>query len=178
MLRPDGNIFIIAEIGINHNGDLNIARQLIDLAKDTGCDAVKFQKRTIDIVYTKEMLDSQRESPWGTTQRDQKEGLEFGKREYDTLDAYCKEREIAWFASAWDVESQKFLRPYNLRYNKIASAMTPYVPLLEEVAQERKHTFLSTAACTLDQIDRAVSVFRKHQCPFTLMHCIATYPCE
>ena len=128
MLRKDGNIFIIAEIGINHNGDLGIAKKLIDMAKDAGCDAVKFQKRDINLVYTKEFLDSPRESQWGTTQRDQKAGLEFGKREYDAIDAYCKEREIPWFASAWDLNSQAFLRPYNLKYNKIASAMLTYEP--------------------------------------------------
>ncbi|HYX29662.1 MAG TPA: N-acetylneuraminate synthase family protein, partial [Pyrinomonadaceae bacterium] len=95
--------FIIAEVGINHNGDLNIAKQLISMAKAAGCDAVKFQKRTIDIVYTAEMLDSLRESPWGTTQRQQKEGLEFGKAEFDEIDRYCREKQIDWFASAWDV---------------------------------------------------------------------------
>ena len=178
MLRSDGNVYIIAEIGINHNGDFNIAKKLIDMAKDAGCDAVKFQKRTIDLVYTKEMLDSVRESPWGTTQREQKMGLEFSKREYDAIDLYCKEREIDWFASAWDVESQKFLRQYNCKYNKVASAMTLLTPLLEMVAEERKHTFISTAACTMDEIDAAVKIFRKQQCPFTLMHCIASYPCE
>ena len=100
------SIFIIAEAGINHNGDINIAKELIKVAKDAGCDAVKFQKRTIDIVYTKELLDSLRESPWGKTQRAQKEGLEFGLKEYKEIDKYCKELGIEWFASAWDIESQ------------------------------------------------------------------------
>ena len=111
--------FVIAEIGINHNGDIAIAKKLIDMAKNAGCDAVKFQKRTLDIVYTKELLDSPRDSPWGKTQRDQKNGLEFGKKEYDMIDAYCKEKKIAWFASAWDVESQKFLRQDHAKYNKV-----------------------------------------------------------
>jgi N-acetylneuraminate synthase len=169
-------IFIIAEIGINHNGDVELAKKLIDTAKNAGCDAVKFQKRTIDIVYSKEQLDSPRESPWGTTQRHQKERLEFGEKEYDIIDAYCSEKAIDWFASAWDLESQKFLRRYNLKYNKIASAMATYLPLAEMVAEERKRTFISTAMCTFDDIDRIVEIFKKHSCPFTLMHSVALYP--
>lgn len=169
-------VFIIAEIGINHNGDLDTAKKLIDGAVEAGADAVKFQKRTIDIVYTKELLDSPRESPWGATQRAQKEGLEFGEREYDIINTYCKEKGIAWFASAWDVESQKFLRKYNLKYNKIASAMLTYKPLLEMVADERKHTFISTGMSSLEEIEDAVNIFRKKNCPFELMHCNSTYP--
>lgn len=170
------SIFIIAEIGINHNGDVEIAKQLIDVAKDAGADAVKFQKRTIDLVYSKEMLESPRESPWGTTQRAQKEGLEFGLDEYKEIDAYCKEKGIEWFASAWDIESQKFLRQFDLKYNKIASAMIVYEDLLHEVASEKKHTFISTGMTTFKEIDRAVEIFRKAGCPFELMHCISTYP--
>ena len=109
------NPFIIAEIGINHNGDLEIVKKLIDGAVDAGCDAVKFQKRTIDIVYTAEELDIYRESPWGTTNREQKEGLEFGKEEYDEIDRYCKDKDIYWFASAWDLPSQKFLQQYKIQ---------------------------------------------------------------
>lgn len=134
---------IIAEIGINHNGDLSIAKRLIDMAKAAGCDAVKFQKRTIDVVYAKDVLESPRESPWGTTQREQKEGLEFGREEYDEIDEYCRQVGIDWFASAWDVPSQHFLRPYNLKYNKIASAMLTHWDLLKAVAEERKSTFIS-----------------------------------
>jgi N-acetylneuraminate synthase len=170
------SIFIIAEIGINHNGDVEIAKQLIDVAKIAGADAVKFQKRTIDLVYKKEMLDSTRESPWGTTQREQKEGLEFGLKEYQEIDAYCKEKGIKWFASAWDLESQKFLRQFNCKYNKIASAMIVYEDLLREVASEKKHTFISTGMTEFDQIDRAVEIFKEADCPFELMHCVSTYP--
>ena len=170
------HVFIIAEIGINHNGDLLIARQLIDMAKHAGCDAVKFQKRTIDIVYTKESLDGYRESPWGTTQREQKEGLEFGKAEYDEIDTYCREVGIDWFASAWDISSQHFLRQYNLKYNKIASAMATHRELLEAVAEERKPTFISTGMCTYEDIEAAVRIFRKHDCPFVLLHTVSTYP--
>lgn len=172
------NVFIIAEIGINHNGDINIAKDLIKAAKEAGCNAVKFQKRTIDIVYTKEFLDSFRESPWGTTQRAQKEALEFGLEDYQEIDRYCKELEIEWFASAWDLESQKFLRQFNCKYNKIASAMIVYEPLLREVASEKKHTFISTGMSTSEQIARAVDIFRKAGCSFELMHCVSTYPMD
>lgn len=168
--------FIIAEIGINHNGDIEIAKKLIDWAVLCECDAVKFQKRTIDAVYTKEYLDSYRESPWGTTQRAQKEGLEFGKEEYDIIDSYCKEKHIEWFASAWDIESQKFLQQYNLKYNKVASAMLVQEELLRMIAQEKKHTFISTGMSTYEEIDKAVEIFRENNCPFELMHCNSTYP--
>ena len=171
------SIFIIAEIGINHNGSLDIAKKLIDMAVDTGCDAVKFQKRTIDIVYSKEVLDTPRESPWGTTTREQKMGLEFGVEEYKEIDKYCKEKNIEWFASAWDVESQKFLRQFKCKYNKIASALLTHIPLLEEVASEKIHTFISTGMATFADIDKAVEIFKKHNCPFTLMHTVSVYPC-
>lgn len=170
------HVLVMAEIGINHNGDVGIAKKLIDMARKAGCDAVKFQKRTIDIVYTKEFLASPRESPWGTTQREQKEALEFGKEQYDAIDAYCKQVGIDWFASAWDVPSQHFLRQYNLKYNKIASPMITHRELLETVAEERKLTFISTGMSNYEQIDRAVDIFRRHDCPFVLMHCISEYP--
>ncbi len=168
--------FIIAEIGINHNGDIEIAKKLIDWAVLCECDAVKFQKRTVDKVYTKEYLDSYRESPWGTTQRAQKEGLEFGKEEYDIIDSYCKEKHIEWFASAWDMEAQKFLQQYDLKYNKVASAMLVQENFLEMVAKEGKYTFISTGMSTYEEIDRAVEIFRENNCPFELMHCNSTYP--
>jgi len=171
-------IFIIAEIGINHNGDINIAKDLIKVAKVAGCDAVKFQKRSIDLVYSKELLDSLRESPWGTTQRDQKEALEFGLREYREIDRYCRETGIEWFASAWDLESQKFLRQFDLKYNKVASSMIVYEELLQEIASEKKYTFVSVGMCTLEQIDWAVEIFRKADCPFEIMYCKSTYPME
>ncbi|MBU1694415.1 MAG: N-acetylneuraminate synthase family protein [Verrucomicrobia bacterium] len=172
------SLFIIAEIGINHNGDVKIAKQLIDVAKDCGCDAIKFQKRTIDLVYTKEFLAAPRESPWGTTQRAQKEGLEFGLEQYREIDAYCWEKGIEWFASAWDMESQNFLRPFNLKHNKIASTMIVWEDFLKRVASEEKYTFISTGMCELRHIDRAVEIFRAAECPFELMHCVSTYPVE
>jgi N-acetylneuraminate synthase len=171
-------IFIIGEIGINHNGDIQIAKKLIDVAKDAGADAVKFQKRTIDLVYTKELLDSPRESPWGNTQRHQKEGLELSFEEYKEIDNYCREKGIEWFASAWDLESQKFLKQFDLKYNKVASAMLVFEPLLEMIASEQKHTFISTGMTDIKNIDRAVEIFRKKNCPFELMHCISTYPMD
>jgi N-acetylneuraminate synthase len=170
------SIFVIAEIGINHNGSLDIAKQLIDAAKDAGADAVKFQKRTIDLVYTKEQLNTPRESPWGTTTREQKEGLEFKFDDYKEIDRYCSQKKIEWFASAWDLESQKFLRQFNLRYNKVASAMIVYESLLRIIAEEKKHTFISTGMTKIEHIDRAVSIFKDANCPFELMHCVSTYP--
>lgn len=169
-------VFIIGEIGINHNGDLDIAKQLIDVAAQAGCDAVKFQKRTIDAVYTKEFLDSPRESPWGKTQRAQKEGLELGELEYDVINTHCSEKGITWFASAWDVEAQRFLSRYDLKYNKIASAMLVQEDLLREVASEKRYTFISTGMSSWEEIDCAVAIFREYNCPFELMHCNSTYP--
>ena len=169
-------VFITAEIGINHNGDIEIAKKLIDIAKKCGCDAVKFQKRTVEKVYSKETLDSPRDSPWGKTTRDQKLGLEFNKNEYDEIDAYCKEKKIEWFASAWDIDSQLFLGNYQLKYNKIASAMLTNVELLNIVAEEKKHTFISTGMSTIDQISHAVKTFKNSDCPFELMHSNSSYP--
>ncbi len=169
-------IFFIAEIGINHNGDLKICKKLIDLASSAGCNAVKFQKRDIETVYSKEYLDSFRESPWGKTQRDQKMGIEFNENEYREIDNYCKEKKIEWFASAWDLKSQEFLNNFNCKYNKIASAMLVNIELLKKVAEEKKHTFISTGLSTLKDIEIAVNIFRERKCPFELMHCVSTYP--
>jgi N-acetylneuraminate synthase len=138
------SLFIIAEIGINHNGDLNIAKQLMKVAKDAGCDAVKFQKRDINIVYTKEFLDSPRKSPWGTTQRDQKQALEFGRTEYEEINRYAQELAIDWFASAWDINSLKFLDQFSCKYAKVASALLADNDFLRDVAERRLPTFIST----------------------------------
>jgi len=168
--------FIIAEIGINHNGNIETAKKLIDGAIFVGCDAVKFQKRTIDKVYTHEELSKPRESPWGSTNREQKLGLEFEETEFDEIDRYCKEKGIIWFASAWDVESQLFLRKYILKYNKIASAMLSHHNLLNTVAEEKRYTFISTGMSNIDEIETAISIFREAGCPFELMHCNSVYP--
>ncbi len=170
------SLYLIAEIGINHNGSLDIAKQLIDAAAEAGFDAVKFQKRTIDKVYTKELLDSPRESPWGTTQREQKMGLEFGREQYQEIDRYCKERGVAWSASAWDVDAQHFIRDFGVSFNKVASAMLGHKPLLREIASEGKKTFISTGMATLEEIDEVVNQFRKVNCPIELLHCNSTYP--
>jgi len=170
------SIYFIAEIGINHNGDMSLCKKLIDVAKESGCDAVKFQKRDIDLVYTREFLDSHRDSPWGSTQRQQKEGLEFTKAEYTEINNYCSEKEIDWFASAWDINSQKFLQGFNLKFNKIASAMIVSNELLKMVAGEGKHTFISTGMSNIKMIENAVNIFKKNNCSFELMHTVSTYP--
>ena len=168
--------FITAELGINHNGDIDIAKKLIDTAKLAGCDAVKFQKRTVEKVYSKEVLDSPRDSPWGTTTREQKNGIEFSKNEYDIIDKYCKNNHIEWYASAWDVESLEFLKQYELKYNKVASAMLTNMELINKIAQEKKHTFISTGMSNMDQIKTAVNIFKKNECPFELQHSNSSYP--
>ena len=172
------SIFIIAEIGINHNGDMSICKKLIDVAAESGCDAVKFQKRDLDKVYTQDFLDSPRESQWGTTQREQKAGLEFDINEYQEIGQYCKEKGIEWFASAWDLNSQEFLQQFDCKYNKVASAMIVYEDLLKMIAKEGKHTFISTGMTTYDDIQKAVDIFRAANCPFELMYTISTYPMD
>jgi N-acetylneuraminate synthase len=169
-------IFFIAEVGINHNGDMGICKQLIDIASDAGADAVKFQKREIDIVYSQDFLDSHRESPWGNTQRAQKLGLEFGQKEYKEIDEYCKKKGIEWFASAWDLTSQNFLKQFNCKYNKVASPMLIHASLLQSIASEGKHTFISTGMSTYRDIQIAVDIFKNADCSFELMHAVSTYP--
>ncbi len=168
---------IIGEIGVNASGNIEIAKQLIKMAKDCGADLVKFQKRNINTVYTKKFLDSPRESPWGTTQREQKMGLEFSKKEYDEIDEYCGTLNIDWFASAWDMKSVEFLKRYNLKYNKIASPMLTHRDLVSSLAGAGKHTFISTGMSNWEQIDWAVNCFKRSGTPFTLLHCVSVYPC-
>ena len=169
-------VLITAEIGINHNGDLKIAKKLIDVAKDTGCDAVKFQKRTIDLVYDTETLDSPRESPWGNTTREQKKGLEFSIADYKIIDKYCKSKKIPWFLSCWDTKSQVEMQKFKTKFNKVASAMLTHKKLLEIIAKEKKPTFISTGMSTISEIKSAVNLFKKHKCPFELMHSHSAYP--
>ena len=170
------SIFISAEIGINHNGDMSICKELIDVASDSGCDAVKFQKRDIDQVYTQDFLDSPRESPWGKTQREQKAGLEFTADQYNEIAQYCKSKNIEWFASAWDINSQIFLKEFDNKFNKVASAMIVHEELLKMIAGEKKHTFISTGMTTYQEIQIAVDIFNRANCPFELMHTVSTYP--
>ena len=155
---------------------MSICKKLIDVAVETGCDAVKFQKRDINEVYTDEFLNSHRESPWGKTQRDQKKGLEFDVDQYKEVESYCNEKKIEWYASAWDLKSQEFLRQFNCKYNKVASAMIVYEDLLKKIAEEGKHTFISTGMSEYSDIQKAVDIFRSLNCPFELMHTISTYP--
>jgi N-acetylneuraminate synthase len=168
--------FLIAEIGINHNGSIDITKKLIDEAKKSNFDAVKFQKRDIDLVYSKEILDTPRESVWGTTTREQKMGLEFNESEYNEIDEYCKKKQIKWFASPWDINSLEFLDKYNLDYQKVASAMIVDQKLLNEMSQRKIHTFISTGMSTKNEIDDAVQIFNNNNCSFELMHCVSTYP--
>ena len=149
---------------------------MIDVAIEAGCDAVKFQKRTVEKVYSKEVLDTPRESPWGKTTREQKLGLEFGKHDYDDIDQYCKEKNIEWYASSWDIDSQLFLQNYNLKHNKVASAMLTNHKLLEVIAKEKKPTFISTGMSTMDEILDAVKIFKKYDCQFSLQHSNSSYP--
>ncbi len=169
-------VFIAGEIGINHNGDMEIAKKLIDIAVEAGCQGVKFQKRTIDKVYTQEFLAETRESPWGNTQRAQKEGLEFSTKQYEEIDRYCKEKGIFWYASAWDVDAQMFLQQFDCKYNKVASAMLTKLDLMEVIAKEGKHTFIAVGMSTEEEISAVVDIFRKENCSFELMHAVSTYP--
>jgi len=177
-MNPTQRVFCIAEIGINHNGSVELAKQLIDLACEAGFDAVKFQKRTIELVYSAEQLAQPRVSPWGSTFRQQKEGLELSEADYLEIDRYCRQKGISWSASAWDPVSQEFLRRFERTWNKIASPMLTDLEFVDMVAQERLPTYVSTGMSTMDQIAAAVEVFRRRDCPFTLMHCVSTYPAD
>ena len=168
--------FITAEIGINHNGSIEIAKKLIDVASSAGCDAVKFQKRNVEKVYLKKVLDTYRESMWGTTTRKQKLGLEFSEKQYTEIDQYCKKKKILWYLSCWDVGSQIQMRKFKTKYNKVASAMLLHTKLLETIAEEGKYTFISTGMSTMNEISNAVKIFRNHDCPFELMHSHSAYP--
>ena len=170
--------FLIAEIGINHNGSLKLAKKLIDLAKKYNFDCVKFQKRDPEICVPESQKKIMRDTPWGyMSYLDYKKKIEFGQKEFDEVNRYCKKLKIDWFASAWDLNSQKFLRRYKSKYNKIASALITNIPLLEMVASEKRKTFISTGMTNLKDIQKAVKIFKKAKCPFTLLHCVSTYPC-
>lgn len=170
--------YIIGEIGINHNGDIKIAKELIINSKKCNFDAVKFQKRDIYKVYSQETLKIPRESPWGTTTEDQKKGLEFSEKEFDDINNFCKEQKIDWFASAWDTNSINFLSKYDCKYNKIPSAMIIDKEFLQVVARQKKYTFISTGMSTEKNISDAVEIFLDNECEFELMHCISTYPMD
>ena len=169
-------VFIIAELGTNHMGDLNITKKMITIAKSAGCDAVKLQKKNVEKIYTQEFLDSPLESPWGKTQRDMRLHREFSDKQIAEIVKHARESKISLFFSCWDIGSQKQMRKFRTKYNKVASAMLTHKKLLEVIAQEKKYTFISTGMSTMKDIDNAVKIFRKHKCPFELMHTNSAYP--
>ena len=169
-------VFIIGEIGTNHAGDIKIAKKIIDAAVDSGFDAVKFQKKNVEKIYTNKFLDSYLESPWGTTQREMRVHREFSNKQFNEIDMYCKKKEIPWFVSCWDMDSQIEMKKFKLKYNKIASAMLIHEKLLKIVAKEKKHTFVSTGMSEMKDIEKAVKIFRKEKCPFELLHTNSSYP--
>ncbi len=173
-------VFIIGEIGINHNGSIENAIKLIDFAKKYDFDAVKFQKRTVDLVFSPEELNKDRETPFGKKNEDLKRGLEFGKKEYDIIDDHCKKIGIHWFASPWDLESYKFLMDYKPKYIKVASCLLTVKPLIHQIAQNNSYkTFISTGMSSIEEIDEAVNIFKNNNNNnFELMHCVSTYPCK
>ena len=166
--------YIIAEIGINHNGDLAQAKKLIQLAVTSGCDAVKFQKRTLEVVYTQEELAKPRESVFGKTNGDLKRGLEFGQKEYEEIDRYCKDVGIDWFASCWDEASVDFIDTFNPPCYKIASASLTDDALLKHTRATGKPIILSTGMSTLEQVDHAVKLLGTKD--LVLLHTCSTYP--
>ncbi len=176
LVGDDHPVFFIAEIGINHNGDIEIAKNLISEAAKAGCDAVKFQKRTIDIVYTPKELAKPRENPFGPTNGDLKKGLEFGYKEYEEIDRYCKEKGIMWFASPWDIPSVDFLEQFNPPCYKIASACLTDDELLKHIKSKGKPIILSTGMSTEEQIDHAVELLGQED--VIILHCVSTYPAK
>jgi len=172
----DQPCFIIAEIGINHNGNVELAKQLIDTAVEAGCDAVKFQKRTIEDVYSKEELDKYRETPFGTTNRELKEALELDYMQYREIDKYCKEKNIIWFASPWDIKSVDFLEKFNIPCYKVASASLTDDELLLHIASKNKPILLSTGMSTLKQILHALNILQGSD--IIIYHCTSTYPTD
>jgi N-acetylneuraminate synthase len=168
--------FIVAEIGINHNGDVNIAKKLIDVAAFAGCDAVKFQKRTVDVVYSAEELAKPRENPFGTTNGDLKRGLEFGLKEYKEIDRYCKTKKIMWFASCWDEGAVDFIDQFNVPCYKIASARLTDDGLLKYTRAKGKPIILSCGMSTIKQVDHAVKVLGKKD--LIILHTCSTYPSD
>jgi len=174
LLGGEQPCYIIAEIGINHNGDLDLAKRLISVAVAAGCDAVKFQKRTVEVVYTAEELAKPRESPFGTTNGDLKRALEFGEEDFKDIDAYCKAVKIAWFSSCWDEPSVDIMEQFNPPCYKIASASLTDDNLLRYTRKTGRPIILSTGMSTLDEIDHAVDVLGKKD--LIILHACSTYP--
>jgi len=174
-LTKDSNAYIIAEIGINHNGNIDIAKKLIDVAKKAGCDAVKFQKRNPDVCVPEKQKSIMRETPWGyISYLDYKYKVEFEKEEYDIIDEYCKKNAIHWFASPWDVDSVNFLSQYNIPALKVPSASLNDKELLLAMAKTNIPIIISTGMSTQNEVDEAVSILKDSQ--LAVLHCVSTYP--
>jgi N-acetylneuraminate synthase len=173
LVGDDQPCFIIAEIGINHNGNIDTAKRLISVALAAGCDAVKFQKRTVSVVYTPEELAKPRENPFGSTNGDLKHGLEFEQEEYEEIDAFCKSIKMIWFASPWDEGSVDFLEQFRVPVHKIASASLTDDNLIRHIRRTGKPVILSTGMSTYAEIDHAVDVLGKEN--LVLMHATSTY---
>ena len=171
--------YLIAEIGINHNGSVKLAKQLIDLAKKYDFDSVKFQKRDPNICVPEHQKNQIRNTPWGNiTYLDYKKKIEFGYKEFKLIDNYCKKIKIDWFCSSWDNKSVAFMKKFNTKYNKVASAMLTNLALIDLIAKEKKLTFISTGMSKMSDINKAINVFKKNKCNFVLMHCVSNYPCH
>lgn len=170
--------FLIAEIGINHNGSLKLAKKMIDIAKKNNFSAVKFQKRNPDISTPEKQKEVLRNTPWGTiTYLQYKKKIEFGLKDFNEINRYCKKLNIEWFCSAWDIDSVNFLKKFKLKKNKIASALLTNTEILKAVAKQKKFTLISTGMSNMKNIEKAVKIFKKNKCKFALMHCVSTYPC-
>ena len=172
-------IYLIGEIGINHNGDIAIAKKLIDLAKYNGFDAVKFQKRSPEITTPKNKAKEIRITPWGNlSYLDYKKKLEFEFNEFKQIDKYCKKKKIDWFASVWDLDSLKLIEKFKPKYHKVPSAMLTNLKLLEKISKKKRKTFISTGMSDMKDVYKAVKIFKKNKCPFVLFHSVSIYPCD
>ena len=172
-------IYIIAEIGINHNGDMTIAKKLIDIAKVAGCDVVKFQKRNPDVCVPEHQKTIMRDTPWGRmTYLDYKYKVEFNQNQYDEIDIYCKEKDIKWSASPWDLDSLDFLNQYDIPFIKIPSALLTDLELIKESVKTGKKIIISTGMSTIEEIDNAVDTIKKvnTEAKYAILHCNSTYP--
>ena len=167
--------FFIAEIGLNHNGNLNHALKLIEAAKLAGCDAVKFQKRTPKICVPKDQWNIIKDTPWGMLKYiDYKKKIEFGKKEYDEIDKFCKKNKILWSVSCWDIESVKFIKKYKLKFLKIASACITDKLLLKEIKKTKKPVIISTGMSTEKEIQSAINILSQKN--LAVLHCNSSYP--
>ena len=172
------DVYIIGEIGINHNGDIGLAKDLINMAVECGCDAVKFQKREVEKVIPKEMWKNKKVTPDGVVDYiDYKKGIELSKTDYVYLKNYCNTKNIDFIASAWDLDSLSFIESLDPKYHKLASPMIRDKVFVDTLASYKRHTIISTGMSTLNEIDEVVDIFLKNECPFTLLHCVSIYPC-